>query len=210
MKKNKKATSIIEAIIMILILLIWILWLFNIYKKSLNLSTNIKFKIQAIEMAREWIEAMENIRNTNWLLLWADPKNCWNTLNYDNLCVWDTWTSHDITAWLYKIYTDSNGRWLLSKSSSLTSKDYKNSDYRNFFKINKDSNWLYTQSWWTTFKPTFTREIDINYNTDTNWDWNKNSNDKIMTINSIVMWVDSSWTWTHIIDLWTDLTNWKK
>ncbi len=207
MKKNKKATSIIEAIIMILILLIGILWLFNIYTKSEQLSLSTKYKIQAIEMAREWIEAMENIRNTNWILLWADQANCWNTLNYDNWCVWNT-SPKKISSWLYKIYTDTKWKWILEKSS-LTTKDYKNSNYRNFFRINKDSKWLYTQSWWTTFMPIFTREININYK-DTNWDWNNNDKDNEMNINSIVMWEDSHWSWAHIVDLNSSLTNWKK
>ena len=210
MNKNKKATSIIEAIVMILILLIWILGLFNIYTKSYNLSTSTKNKIEAIEIAREWIEAMENIRNTNWILLWADSKNCWNVSNYNNDCVWDNWSTHDITNWMYKIYTDANWRWTLTKSSWLTSKNYSDSNYRNFFRVNVDTNWLYTQSWWTTFAPLYTREINISYPEDTNWDWTNNSNDEKMQINSIVMWVDSHWSSAHIVDLESMLTNWKK
>jgi len=211
MNKNKKATSIIEAIVMILILLIWILGLFNIYTKSYNLSTSTKNKIEAIEIAREWIEAMENIRNTNWILLWADSKNCWNVLNYNNNCVWDNWRTYDIITWMYKIYTDSSWKWTLSGStSSFTTKDYKNSNYRNFFRVNLDTNWLYTQNWWTPFAPLYTREINVSYNDDTNWDSNTDSNDEKMTIHSIVMWVDSHWNSAHIIDLESMITNWRK
>jgi len=210
MNKNIKATSIIEAIIMILILLIWILGLFNIYIKSYNLSTSTKNKIEAIEIAREWIEAMENIRNTNWILLWADAKNCWNVLNYNNNCVWDNWNTYDITSWMYKIYTDSNWRWTLSKASWLTSKDYKNTSYRNFFRVNLDTNWLYTQNWWTNFTPIYTREINISYPEDTDSSWTANSNDEKMQINSIVMWLDSHWNTAHSINLESLITNWKK
>jgi len=209
MKKQKKATSIIEAIIMILIIVIWVIWLFNIYTKSQKLSTSTKNKIEAIEIAREGIEAMENIRNTNWLVLWWDPNNCWNALNYDNACIWDTWVTHDITNWLYKIYTDSNWRWLLeAPTTSLTSKNYSNSYYREFFIVRKDNNWLYTQSWWTDFKPIYTREILIDY-LDTGY-WAHNSNNEKMLVNSIVMWTDWYGSWAHIVDLETMLTNWKK
>jgi len=215
MKQNKKATSIIEAIIMILILLIWILGLFNIYTKSYNLSTSTKNKIEAIEIAREWIEAMENIRNTNWVLLWADAKNCWNVLNYNNNCVWDNSSTYDITAWMYKIYTDSNWRWTLSKASWLVSKDYKNINYRDFFRVNLDTNWLYTQNWWTTFSPIFTREINISYIDDgidesndiDNW---TPSNEYKMKINSIVIWLDSHWNSAHSVNLESLITNWRK
>jgi len=210
MNKNKKATSIIEAIIMILILLIWILGLFNIYTKSYKLSTSTRNKIEAIEIAREWIEAMENIRNTNWVLLSADSKNCWNVLNYNKNCVWNNWTTYDIKKWMYKIYTDSNWKWTLHKTNSQTTKNYKNNSYKNFFKVNLDTNWLYTQNWWTNFMPLYTREINISYPEDTNWDWTKNSNDEKMKINSIVMWADSHWKTAHIVNLETMLTNWKK
>jgi len=210
MKKNLKATSIIEALIMIVILTFWILWLYDIYIKSYYLSISTKNKIQAIEMAREWIEAMENIRNTNWVLLWADPKNCWNSFNYDINCVGSDNDTYDIKSWLYKIYPDSNWKWLLeAPNTTLNSKDYSDSTYRDFFRIRKDNNWLYTQSWWTDFYPIFTREINISYS-DSNWDWTANSNDEVMNVNSIVMWKDSHWNEPHIVELQWILTNWKK
>jgi hypothetical protein len=212
MIKNKKATSIIEAIVMILILLIWIIWLYNIYTKSYRLSNSTKNKIEAIEIAREWIEAMENIRNTNWILLWADNKNCWNAMNYDNNCVWSTNTSYKINSWMYRIYTDTNWKWTLEAPwSSLTSWDYQNNAYKTFFKVQLDWNWLYTQNWSSTdFYPIFTREININYTLDTNIDWVYNANDESMDIKSIVIWQDSHWNTPHKIELETTLTNWKK
>ena len=211
MKKIKKATSIIEAIIMILIITIWIVGLFNIYNSSIKVANSTKNKIQAIEIAREWIEAMENIRNTNWQILWADKDNCWNTFNYNNNCIWNNSTTYDISPWMYKIY-NQNWRWkLLKASSSLTTKNYKDPNYRNFFRVKLDSNWFYTQSWWTNFKPIFTREINISYPEDTNSDWTQNSNDEKMNIHSIVMWTDWFWSWSaHIVDLEWMLTNWKK
>jgi hypothetical protein len=51
------------------------------------MSNNLDMKIQAIQIAREGIEAMTNIRDTNWKMLSTDNKNCWNTLNYDTNCV---------------------------------------------------------------------------------------------------------------------------
>jgi hypothetical protein len=184
--------------------------MYQVFWNSQKLSVSTANKIQAIQIAREWIEAMENIRNTNWILLWADSRNCWNVLNYNNDCVWDNWNTYDIRNWMYKIYTDSNWKWKLeAQSSSLTSWDYKNSDYKRFFRVNLDANWLYTQTWWTNFTPLYTREINISYN-DTNWDWTPNSQDESMNIKSIVMWQDSHGKEPHIVELDTVLTNWKK
>ena len=44
-------------------------------------------RIEAIQIARDGLEAMTNIRDTNWILYGADPENCWNTMNYSGSCV---------------------------------------------------------------------------------------------------------------------------
>jgi len=87
MKKTKKATSILEAMIVLLIIIVWVTWLYDIFNASQKLSNTTKNRIEAIEIAREWIEAMKNIRDTNWLMFGWDKTNCYNTLNYDSGCV---------------------------------------------------------------------------------------------------------------------------
>jgi len=79
---TKKATSIVEVMVIMLILVTWIVWMYKVYSESENLSTSTKNKITAIQIAREWIEAMKNIRDTNWILFSTNTENCWNTLNY--------------------------------------------------------------------------------------------------------------------------------
>lgn len=44
-------------------------------------------RIEAIQIARDGLEAFTNIRDTNWIKFAADYENCWNTLNYDSNCV---------------------------------------------------------------------------------------------------------------------------
>ena len=140
MKLTKKATSIVEAMIVMLVVVTWVVWMYNIYDKSTKLSNSTKHRIEAIEIAREWIEAMKNIRNTNWLLYPADNKNCWNSLNYNSSCVWNTWATTDISSWSYIIYSDNFNRWILAKKTTLWT--YSSPSYRNAFSVNKDSNWL--------------------------------------------------------------------
>ncbi len=195
MKTNKKATSILEAMIVLLIMVVWITGLYDIFSKSTKLSESTKNRIEAIEISREWIEAMKNIRDTNWLMYWADIKNCFNTLNYDSSCVWWWWSK--IWTWSYKIYQDKNDfKWYLNKSSwNLTW-----SGYRDFFRVYKDNDWFYSQSWAST-KTIFTREISISYRDD-NYDK--------MSVDSIVEWVDSSKNTPHKIEINNLIHNWKQ
>jgi len=184
MKKTKKATSIVEAMIVMLIIVIWVTGLYNIFINSQKLSNTTKNRIEAIEIAREGIEAMKNIRDTNWLMFGWDKQNCWNTFNYDSNCVWG-WTFNKIeNNKSYKIYQNNNFKWKLQETIS----DFK--VYKN--------DWFYTQTW--TVNPTkFTREIKIENLTST---W--------MIVKSIVKWVDNSKNWAYKIELENLLTNWKK
>ncbi len=90
MLKNKNWTTIVEAMVVMLIVVIWIIWMYNIYSKSQNLSNTTQNRLIAIDIAREWIEAMTNIRDTNWMLFASNTDNCWNVLNYDSNCITTT------------------------------------------------------------------------------------------------------------------------
>ena len=208
MKENKKAVSIAEILVVMLIIVTWVVWVYNIFSQSQKLSTTTKNRIEAIQIARGWIEAMTNIRNSNWILYASDHKNCWNTMNYNGDCISNTTgsTNTDIISWSYTIYTDSYNRWILSKKNT---DSFRNPIYRDNFKVTKNTNNLYTQTWWNQFKPIFTREIKISYIEDTNDDTQINSNDEKMKVISLVQWSDSSWDKPHKVELETILTNWK-
>ena len=208
---NKKATSVIEAMVVLLIVVTWVIWMFQVFWNSQKLSASTANKIQAIQIAREWIEAMKNIRDTNWILYSSDTVNCWNVDNYNNACVWATSpaTSTDISAWSYKIFKKSDNRWYLSKKTTTETK-YTENDYRNEMKVWIDSNWFFTQSGATLnkIKPLFTREIQIKYLKNDNSSWN--SNDEKMEVNSIVYWKDLASNKPHKVKFKAILTNWKK
>lgn len=210
MKKNKKCTSIVEAMVAMVIITFWIIWIFWIYISSTRLEASTSNKIQAIAMAREWIEAVTNIRDTNWTFFSSDLENCWNTLNYNNACIWNTAITDIENNWHYVVYQDTDNRWKLSEKNPI-SFDYSELTYRNDFKVWLDSNWFYTQSWAITeLIPLFTREIIINYPEDTNWDSIFNSNDDKMQVTSLVQWLDNTSTEPHKVELKTILTNRKK
>ncbi len=202
-KINKKATSIAEAMVIMLVVVSWVTWMYHIFYKSTQLSTSTTNKIKAIQIATQWIEAMTNIRDTNWLLFSSDYNNCWNALNYDSQCIWyDTDNSYQIkNSWSYKIYRNFNNRWY---TSSWITADYSDSNYRDFFRVWLN-NWIFTQTWTTiNLRPVFTREILINYLP--NW----LETDPKMEITSIVQWSDWSSSVPHKVELKQVLSNWKK
>lgn len=61
--------------------------MFGILNSSQRLANTTGNRIQAIQIARDGIESMTNIRDTNWVKFPVDYENCWNTLNYDGLCI---------------------------------------------------------------------------------------------------------------------------
>ena len=206
---DKKATSVIEAIVVLFIVVSWVVWMYQVFWSSQKLSNSTANKIQAIQIAREWIEAMKNIRDTNWILYSSDTVNCWNVDNYENNCVWDSNTTYDIkniTGKSYIIYQKSDNRWYLESKTAHVD-NYKDSWYRTNFEVFTDSNWFFTQTWIlnsTKFKikPLFTREIKISYT--------NNSNDPKMEVISLVKWVDLSSNKPHKVRFKSILTNWKK
>lgn len=200
MFKSKKATSIVEVLVIMLIVIIWIVWMYTIFAKWKDLSNTTSNRIQAIQIAREWLEAMINTRDTNYLIFSSNYKECWNTLNYNSNCISeDNSTTYDIPSWSYKIYQASDSKWYLSWS---TTWNYSDANYRDSFRVWIDSNWLYTQSGWTDTKPIFTREIKVSY---PGWD----SNSQEMNITSLVQWSDSSKQWVLKVELNSKIFNFK-
>lgn len=212
--KNIKWNSIIEVIVVIVVLTIWLVWSYSILNSWSKLALTTQNRIKAINIAREWIEAMQNIRDTNWIKFSSDYTNCWNVLNYDSTCIWNTWSTNNlISTWAYTI-SPNWALWYLTKiddSPSIWSFSWVISKYPVYF----DNNWLITQTWSYTQKcnniistsciTIFSREIIINY-PDT---WA--TSDKRIQITSRVKWVDWSKNWPpYQIDLSTILTNWKE
>ncbi|PID87654.1 hypothetical protein CSB07_00180 [Candidatus Gracilibacteria bacterium] len=208
MKINKKASSMIEAIVITLIITMGMVGMFKIYTESIKLSIATKNRIIAIQIAREGIEAMESIRGSNWILYSSDYKNCWNTLNYNGSCINNAGIGTDIqNNTSYVLKNDPSNRWILEEKPGLGS-DYTDSLYRTDFRVKKDANGFYTQSGGIDFNPVFTREIKIEY-IDTNLGAT-NSNDEKMLVSSIVQRLDYSSSKPHKIKLETILSNWKE
>ena len=208
--RSIKATSIAEAMVVMLIIVTWVTWMYKIYSESIKLSNSTANKIQAIQIAKQWIEAITNIRDTNWLLFSSDYKNCWNTLNYNAWCIWESSPVLFEHNEKYKIFSDSNNRWVMEAPwLAINPEEYSNPDYRDFFRVWLN-NWIYSQSWsLTNLLPIFTREIKIEY-IDTNWNSTPDNKDEKIKVTALVQWKDNASTNPHKVELNQVLTNWKK
>jgi len=204
MKHSLKATSIIEAMIVLLIVVSWITGVYTILNSSQKLAISTWNRIEAIQIARDWLEAFTNIRDTNWILYSADYENCWNTYNYDATCIWSSGTSTDTVLWAsqgFWIYKNSNNQFELIKHWWIMAW-YSDSTYRTNFRVQKDSNWFYTQSWSVDFNPIYTREIQISYP-------DGDSDTDRIEVTALVLWSDSSSSAPQKVEMSTMLTNWK-
>lgn len=209
MKYNLRATSIVEALVIMLIVVIWTVWMYSILASAQKLSDTTHNRIEAIQIAREWIETVMNIRDTNALLFQADLANCWNVSNYNWSCLWDTTTTYDIPHDAsFVVYQDPSSRRILSESAYAWTGDYLDPNYRAAFRVNKIND-FYTQTWWVAFTPTYTRELHITYLND-DWSVASDSNTDKMQVQSIVQWMDGASKKPFEFSLKTVLTNWRK
>lgn len=213
MKFNKKATSIVEAMVVLLIVMIAVTWAYDMYSKSVRVTDSSGFRLQAISMAKEWIEAMTNIRDTNWMVLPWDYPNCWNTFDYDPRCLNEDSSTYDIPHnRSFIIYKDIDYRWKLNDIWNIWSVwEYSSWWYRTTFEVGTDSDWFYTQSWIVNqLKPIFTREIQITYLDDSIAPLEANlSDEQKMQVTSLVQWKDPSSENVKKVELTTILTNWR-
>lgn len=86
---SRRAMTLVEVMGMMVIVSLWLLTLWQITYNGQILADNTENRIRAINLAREWIEIITNIRDTNWVKFSSDRKNCWRTLSYDIACVWN-------------------------------------------------------------------------------------------------------------------------
>lgn len=201
-RKNTRWATMIELMAVLAIMWLWITALLSTIWAWIDFAKDTENNIKAINIAREWIEWVINIRDTNWLRFSSDKINCWNTYNYSSNCIGWWWTT--IASGSYILYSQ-NGVWNLTGATW----DYVGNwiVYKTNFKVGLDSEWFYTQSGvqtWTGCNSSattncitiFSREIQISLPSSTG----------SMNVSSIVRWKDKR---NHSVILNTLLTNWK-
>jgi len=89
--------------------------------------------IKAINIAREGIEGITNLRDTNWLRFSSDRINCWRVIDYNGDCINNSNETNLIQSGSYILYS-KNGAWYLSGTTAI---DYTTNwaGYTSTFKV---------------------------------------------------------------------------
>ncbi|MBN2087586.1 hypothetical protein JW758_04515 [Candidatus Peregrinibacteria bacterium] len=81
--KNKRGETILETVIAVSILAIGVTLSSTLMASSLRNMNSSKSRVIAVNIAREGIEAVRNIRDTNWLKYSSQLRECWNHMPQD-------------------------------------------------------------------------------------------------------------------------------
>lgn len=194
---NRHGSTIMEIMVMIAIMWLAITAVFSTVSSGIRYAKESENRVKAIALAREWIEWVTNIRNTNWLRFSSDRKNCWKTKEYASSCI--GWGGIEYAPRDYML-TNKNGAWYLDDNPS------------NFHsKLWIDAQWFYvstgasatplckTNNSFRNCLSSFSRTIQIS-----NKDW-MDSNSGII-VRSTVEW--DEWR-KDSVTLEALLTNWK-
>lgn len=92
-KNIKSGMSIIEVIVAIFIFTMWMASIYLVITSSLNLNEYWKNQIIASNLAREWLELVKNLRDSNYANM-----HDWNLLNPN---LEDNFDSNKIETWVY-------------------------------------------------------------------------------------------------------------
>lgn len=203
---SKKWATMIELMAMLAIVGLWVWSMFAVITSGIYFSKDTEDTIKAINLAREWIEWVTNIRNTNWLRFSSDRQNCWKSRWYDALCIWNSVVWDKIWSGSYTLYTVS-GLWQLS-GSTIIDPISSWGTYSTAYATIQDNLWFYNQTGSVLLpctstlqkscKTIFTREIVISEPAIVN--------PNILYVKSVVYWNTKQ---QHKVELETTLTNWK-
>jgi hypothetical protein len=199
--------SIIEVMIAIFIFTMWIASVFMIITSAWNINNYNKDFIIASNLAREQVELIRNIRDTNYKKFqrWniSQPKD-WTGTDYDKVF---------LTGNFYKIENDfsasasfhiKSSTWAYISDFKLALKDITNTDKENYrLCLNSDNKYIYCE-WTTGLKQTqFYKYIEIQQLKDWAWTFIENS----FKINSKVYWNKKG---IHKVEIPTILANYKR
>jgi type II secretory pathway pseudopilin PulG len=126
---NKRGTSLVEVLIALFILVISGTAITTLLITSMHAASISAEKLVATNLAREGVEGVINMVNTNWLRF-PSNSDCWNTIDKDTTDV-DSCNSDEIKDsdyYILKLYDgpdDSPFKWMLKKVGGLDTEELK-------------------------------------------------------------------------------------
>ena len=207
MKKNftnKKAMTIIEVMIAIFIFTLWLASVFMVISSAGNINTYNKNFIIASNLAREQIELIRNVRDTNYKKFQR-----WNMLHpgwidYNKVFTGSTSYLYKIENWIwvwgFSIKFDT---WTYISNFKNALKDKTNTDKENYRLCLKDNKYIFC-NWDSSLKQTqFYKYLKIEQLKDKSWNPIENS----LKINSVVYWNQKG---IHKVEIPTILADYKR
>lgn len=118
--RNNKGETLAETLVALMVLGIGITVASTVISSSIQNMENTYNRILAVNLAREGLEAVHNIRETNWMKFSNDKRGCWNhlpqplDLNGNEACTPSTEAINtSIKQGSYVVYLDKDKRWRL-------------------------------------------------------------------------------------------------
>lgn len=196
---GKRWSSLIEIMAMMAILWLAITAMFSTVIWGIYFATDSENRIKAINIAREWLEWVTNLRNTNWLRFSSDQLNCWRIKGYESTCIGNTifsaansfGTTPSATAYILE---NTNGAWYLTGT---TSGSWLWIDANGYYYASGGTTPICTFDITRNCKSPFTREITV---------WLIGWSTWSITVTSRVDWFERR---AQNVTIETTLTNWK-
>ena len=177
---------LVEVIVALGIFFVAMLAVSNVLVRSLQTQQISQQFILATNLAREGLEAVRNIRDTNWMRYPGDPANCWNNAATDEC------DGVLIASGAHVLTIDDEYQWSLSAQTDdvdINAGATSNAPYRLYL----DAQGLYVDSGSDAELTPFHRAITIEYFKDDMQDISGSSPEdaNIMRVHCTVWWQDS-------------------
>ena len=152
LKLRKKAFTLAETMIVCTIFAMMVIWIILGINRAFAFMNNTKLSVEAANLAREWVEMMYTIRDTNW------RKHSWDRDKYW-LNLW-TWTTQSFSKWIYVLKEEQSGenknfyaKWI---TGGITDANIEN---------------IYSLEWFFNYIDDATRERETIEDLKLNFDW---------------------------------------
>ncbi len=133
---KQSGETLIEVILAVVILVFVLTGTYTVLNQAVNENVNVKNRVVALNIAREGIEAVRNIRDTNWLQYSGDRRNQWLCIASDtNGCTEQLSTSSDP----YYTVDNVNGVYVLNAVGSAVELDISSVQDFSSFLLYEDS-----------------------------------------------------------------------
>ena len=203
--KNKKAFSIIEILVWIFIFSLWIASVYAIINSTLRVNDYNKNYIIASNLAREQIEQVRNIRDSNYKKIQKfDQINPWNNeyndvFEYDKKYKIENNYSNSAS---FSIYVDDITDWFDEWVAKLN-----NTSMLSYNLCLDDRNRYVYDCTWTNTRTKFYKYISVEKVVTKNDDWTDKEIEDALLITSKVIWYIK---WYHEFEVKSIIADWKR